>query len=78
MFNAITGLNGSGCNPPFLYNIVKAVVCFWLREMRILINIVDEYWYFLAWSVLGPNPNTVSFDLHIQLFILLTYLIFSG
>jgi hypothetical protein len=56
MFNAITGLNGSGCNfPPFLSNIVKALVCFWLREMRILIRIVDRYRYFLAWSVLGPN-----------------------
>ncbi len=50
MFNAITGLNGSGWDPPlpFLTNFSRAVVCFWLREMRILISIVDQYRYFLA------------------------------
>ncbi len=41
--------------PPFLSNIVKAVVCFWLCEMRILISNVDQNRHFLAWSVLGPK-----------------------
>jgi hypothetical protein len=83
MFNAITGLNGSGwdSSPPLLSNFSKAVVCFWLREMHILINIVDQYRYFLGLVGSGSEPKiifSVSFALRIQLFNLLSYLIFSG
>ncbi len=46
---------------PFLSNIVQAVVCFWLRKMRILISIVDQYRYFLGLVGSGSEPTKIFF-----------------